>query len=267
MTRFTLCLSLILAIGGCYPKGAGQDLAQRLDAVEETLTTERDARAAQEAASEARIASLEASLSETSRQNADLGAEVQELRSQLQSTEGQLAEAQNSIDGVARAAAQRTAEINQNLESVARRAGVDMPVEESQIPQDPAEHFNAAVRAYQANNYSLARALFRAFAQRHGEHERADDAQFWIGKSYLEERRPANALGAFRNVIADHGEGDMVDDALLEMGNAFYSLHACTDARSALDALIQTHRDSPLLSQAREKLRVVRRAPRGYCTS
>ncbi|MCZ7677246.1 MAG: hypothetical protein M5U28_00045 [Sandaracinaceae bacterium] len=68
-------------------------------------------------------------------------------------------------------------------------------------------------------------------------------------------------------MIAEHPQGDAADDALLAMADAFYRLHACTDARTALEALIRAHPRSPLLAQARQKLRDIQRAPRGYCTS
>ncbi|HJL23248.1 MAG TPA: hypothetical protein RMH80_13535, partial [Polyangiaceae bacterium LLY-WYZ-15_(1-7)] len=84
---------------------------------------------------------------------------------------------------------------------------------------------------------------------------------------YLEQERPASALSEFRRVITNYRRGDIVPRALFDMADAFYQLHACTDARSSLEALIQSYPRSSLVRQARQKLRQVRRAPRGYCTS
>ena len=102
--------------------------------------------------------------------------------------------------------------------------------------------------------------------QRHGEDERVDDAQYKIGMSYLNDDRPATALGELRRVVAEHPRGDVADDALLDMANAFYQLHACTDARAALQAFQRTHRRSDRMREARQLLRTVQRAPASYCT-
>ena len=103
--------------------------------------------------------------------------------------------------------------------------------------------------------------------ERHGDNDNVDNAQYWIGKSYLEEGRPAGALGEFRRVLSSWPQGDAIDETLFDMGDAFFQLHACTDAKAALEALISGHPRSPLITEARSKLREVRRAPRSACTS
>ena len=99
-----------------------------------------------------------------------------------------------------------------------------------------------------------------------GQDERVDNARYRIGMTYLNDNRPATALGELRRVVAEHPRGDVADDALLDMANAFYQLHACTDARSALEAFTRAHRRSPRIAEARRLLRTVQRAPASYCT-
>jgi TolA-binding protein len=265
-----LCVA-ILVTAGCYSKSAGERLAREAADRERRIVSLEEGMSAERAAMETKMAELERVLEQATsvvtRNSADIGTEVQRLREQIQVLEGEIAELRNELTSTQRALSEQQQEIDRRIQQFARKAGVDMPVDASQIPADPAEHFAAAQRAQQANDHSTARALYREYVSRYRDDARADDAQYAIGKTYLAEGRPASALAEFRKVIAEFRTGDVVDRALFEMAEAFYALHACTDARSALEALISAHPRSPLVAQARTKLRDIQRAPRGYCTS
>lgn len=270
-------LSAIAAVG-CFPKGEGESLSRASALHEERLTSletgmERERTQMQEALANAqtKVAELEAVLERATdvvtRNSADLGTDVIALREQLQAMEGTVAELQNELANTQRQIGEQQQEFDQRIQQFARKAGVDMPVDASQIPAGANDHFSAAYRAFQSGDHSQARALFRAFVERHGDNDNVDNAQYWIGKSYLEEGRPAGALGEFRRVLSSWPQGDAIDETLFDMGDAFFQLHACTDAKAALEALISGHPRSPLITEARSKLREVRRAPRSACTS
>lgn len=199
------------------------------------------------------------------RNSADTGAQVQELQTQLAALEGQLAELRNANELLTRQLTQQRGEMDERITQVARKAGIDMPVAASEVPADPSEHYAAAYRAYQAADYSRARALFREYVTRHGNTDQADNAQYWIGASYLAEGRPATALGELAKVLRDFASGDAVDETMLDMGEAYWRQHACADARTVLEGLIRTQPTSPLLQRARDKLREVTHPARGYC--
>ncbi len=268
-----------LALSACYPKGAGERLAReaeererRLAELEEGMEGQRAQMREALAAAEAKMQELEQVLQRATdvvtRNSADLGAEVRRLQEQLQILEGQIAELRNELTSTQQALAQQQQQLEQRIDQMARRAGVDLALDESEIPSDRASHYAAAEQALRAGEHSKARALYRAYVQRYPNDDRADNAQYAIGRSYLEQRQPARALAAFRRIVSDYRNGDVFDQTLLDMADAFYQLHACTDARSALEALIQRARPrSSLGRQARAKLRRVRNAPRGYCTS
>lgn len=264
---------------GCFMKRAdGERLTEestsheeRIVALEESLESERERLGQAVSEAQTKVTELEQVLQRATevvtRNSADVGAEVQELRAQLATLEGQLAELQNELTGTQRQVTKQGETLEKRVKMFARKAGVDMTLEDSEIPAEAAAHYQAAETAYQAGNHSRARALFRAYVTRHGADERADNAQYFIGQSYLAQEQPARALGELQKVIRNYASGDAVDDALLAMGDAFFRLRACSDARAALEALIQGHRRSPLLRQARAKLREVRRAPRSACSS
>lgn len=258
------------ALSGCFlwtSADQGADLARRMDAIEgrvtavEPLQGELETVKTQVAAfDEVRHAS-EVVL----RTSADSGAQVEALAQQIAMQEGTIAELQHELQRMQEELTEQQTDYEARMKKLARRAGVDMPLDDAEVPASADENFHAAQTAYEARDYSTARALYRAFIQRHHEDARADDAQYYVGQSYLMEDRPATALGELRHVVADYAQGDRVPYALLSMGDAFYRLHACSEAQTSLQAIIRGFASSPVIGDARTRLRDVQHAPRGYC--
>ncbi len=253
-----LTLSLLALGGGCYAREDGERLAK------ESLDHDRRLRALERVLPETqeKIAALkdklDAATSTVTRNSADLVTDVDQLREQLSTLEGQIAEAKHLTESLGKQVTEQASAVRQ---------GGDPALNASQIPSDRNQHFRAGQQAYDAGDRGKARALFREYVRRYKTDRNADDAQYLIGRSFLLDNRPANALGALRKVVAEFPKSDSIPKALLDMGDAFYRLHACTDARSALQTLIRTHRRHPLARRARTKMREISRAPRGYCTS
>ncbi len=259
-------------LGACWTSAStGDELTRRVNALEHDQTRQRDELREEIATAQTKVGQLEDVLDRATkvvtRASADTGAQVESLQQQVMTLEGQLAELRNEVQRQQAQLAEQQSDMERQLKQLARHAGIDTTFDESQIPADADAHWAAAQQAWDQHQWARARAYYQAFVQRHSDDERADDAQYRIGMTYLEQDRPATALGELRKVISEHGEGDAADDALLAMADAFYRLHACTDSRTALEALIRAHPRSPLVGDARRKLREVQHAPRGYCTS
>jgi tol-pal system protein YbgF len=191
------------------------------------------------------------------RNSADLGLEVQNLREQISTLEGELATLRQEVTARDQAIATQRQELDAQIERLARRAGVDVEISDSDIPADKDDHYTAAYRAYQQSEFGLSRALFRAYITRYPRDDQADNALYWIGKSYMQQERPANAIQEFRKVIADYPRADAVDETLWDMGNAFFALNQCTEARDVLNTLIRNFRQSTFVARARAKLREI----------
>ncbi len=259
-------------LGACWTSAStGDELTRRVNALEHGQAQQRDELRQEISHAQTKVGELEDVLDRATkvvtRASADTGAQVESLQQQVMALEGQLAELRNEVQRQQTQLAEQQSDMERQLKKLASHVGVDTTFDESQIPADADAHWAAAQEAFDQRQFPRARALYRAFVQRHADDARADDAQYRLGMTYLEEDRPATALGEFRRVISEHADGDAADDALLAMADAFYRLHACTDARTALEAMIRAHPRSPLLPDARRKLREVQRAPRGYCTS
>ncbi|HEX5660734.1 MAG TPA: tetratricopeptide repeat protein [Polyangiales bacterium] len=194
------------------------------------------------------------------RNSADVVTQVSELQGKVASLEGRLAELQYAIDELKKGPAPAPIGATPTPTAAAVPA-VD------ETPADKNEHYAAAYRAYSERDFTKARSLFKSFIERYGTDTQADNAQYWIGASYLVENRPATALAELKKVIQNFRGGDAVDEALLDMAEAFYRLRACSDSRNALDTLIRTQPNSPLVTKAKAKLKDMKKLEKDYCTS
>ncbi|MFO0685904.1 MAG: hypothetical protein U0234_27845 [Sandaracinus sp.] len=258
------------ALSGCFlwtSADQGADLTRRMEALEGRVTAVEPSVGEIETI-KGQVATLEdvrRGSELATRTSADTGAQVEELAQQIAMQEGTIAELQHELQRMQEELVEQQTDYEARMKKLARRAGVDMPLDDAEVPAGADENFHAAQTAYEAREYSTARALYRAFIQRHHDDARADDAQYFVGQSYLMEDRPATALGELRHVVADYQSGDRVPYALLSMADAFYRLHACGDATTSLQALIRGFARSPVIGDARARLRDVQHAPAGYC--
>ena len=250
-------LSLVLSGPGCI-KQMQTDIAAnqaRLDSLEEDL--------------EAKRKELEEALAEASRvlrrNSADQGLQIEEIQQRLAVMEGQFAEIRMEQTGASEAQAQRSLEIQRRLSEVARAAGMDVPLESSEIPEDKTAHWEALQKSYRVNKHSYTRALARAYVARYPKDNHADNAQYMIGSSYLQQGQAAAALGEFQKVISTYRTGDAIDETLYDMAQAFLKVRTCNDAGTALRALLKNHPKSPLRKQAQRELKRVRELGPAQC--
>jgi TolA-binding protein len=264
------------ALSGCFlwtSADQGADLTRRLEAAETRVAqfdeTREQLRGEMETA-KTRLAEMTTVTEQATRvvtqASADTGAHVEELQQQIALQEGAIDELRHEFSQLQSEFTEQQRDYETRMQKMARKMGIDAPLPDEQIPPTADANFAAAQTAMEARDFSTSRALYRAFVTRHHDDARADDAQFFVGQSYLLEDRPATALGELRRVISEFATGDRVPYALLAMADAFYRLHACTDARTALDAIIRAHARSPVIGDARARLRDVTHAPAGYCS-
>ena len=195
------------------------------------------------------------------RDSADVGAQVETLRQKFSELEGALAELRHDFTQFQQEAAEKLAALEQ------KTAGGSAPVTTEPVPPDAPSHFKKAQDAFQAGQYPESRALFMAYVQKYANDARAGEAQYWIAASYLQENKPATALGEYRKVISAYPKSSAVNVALYGMADAFYRLHACTDAKSAIDALLARKPEAALKDRAKQLQTTIKGASKSYCTS
>jgi TolA-binding protein len=270
-SRLFIFFGLLLSLSGCFGitsegKRMRSDVdnnAARVKKLEAAQTAQLEQLKQAESKAQESIKQLEGVIEQATsvvqRNSADVTVQVSELQTKVATLEGRLAELQYAIEEMKKAPA-----------ATAPSAAVPVATAEPKVDDTPAdknEHYAAAYRAYSERDFAKARALFRSFIERYGTDAQADNAQYWLGASYLIENRPATALAELKKVIEKFRGGDAVDEALLDMAEAFYRLRACSDSRNALDTLIRTQPSSPLAPKAKQKLKDLKKLDKDYCTS
>lgn len=270
--RLFILSGLLLALSGCFGmtsegkrmRSDVENNAARVQKLEAAQNAQIEQLKQAEAKAQESIKQLEGVIEQATsvvqRNSADVTVQVSELQSKVAMLEGRLAELQYAIEEMKKAPG-ATAPSS----TIPTAATPEPKVDDT--PADKNEHYAAAYRAYSERDFAKARALFRSFIERYGTDAQADNAQYWMGASYLIESRPATALAELKKVIQNFRGGDAVDEALLDMAEAFYRLRACSDSRNALDTLIRTQPSSPLAAKAKQKLKDLKKLEKDYCTS
>jgi tol-pal system protein YbgF len=125
-------------------------------------------------------------------------------------------------------------------------------------PDPAAVEYQAAIARVRSKDHAGALAALRAFLAAHPRHDLADNAQYWLGEVYYDQRDWARALVEFRTTVESYPRGNKVPDALLKMGYCFVALGQTARARAALELVIESYPRTPPAELAAKKLAELR---------
>jgi len=266
----------ILPASGCFwvtTKSEGEEIKQdiqhihdKLDKFEQDLKKERMHLTEMIGRARTEVEKLEETLNRAtrvlSRNSADFGAEMENLKEKLRNIDGALAELRHGAEQSDEALRQA----HNQMRDFAVAAGVDLPVDEAKVPQNANEHMQLISKAYGDGRYSEVRSLAKVFLDRHPTHGKADDVFVLMGKSYLAQKRWAKGLGVLRDFTERYPKSALTPEVLYEMARAFFALGDCTDARILVDTVTSRYRRSPFAAKSTQLGKQMKRE-RGRCTS
>ncbi|MBL4634077.1 MAG: tol-pal system protein YbgF [Kofleriaceae bacterium] len=119
---------------------------------------------------------------------------------------------------------------------------------------DPRAEYRRYYEALRAGNHSYAVTGFRNFVERFPLHDFADNAQYWLGEAFYDQKRYQSALAEFRKVVDNHPQGNKVPDALLKLGYCYYQTGATDDAKQVWQQVLRVYPKSNPANLARTKL-------------
>jgi TolA-binding protein len=149
-------------------------------------------------------------------------------------------------------------------------ASVARPTTGSLQPEDI---YQAAYIDFSKGSYQLAISGFREFIRRFPDHKLADNAQYWIGESYVGlAHGSANATGQadkataqleeavreFRKVLTNYPRGDAVPTALYKEALALIELKQTAVAQDRLQYLIENFPRAEEAPLARDRLAAIK---------
>jgi tol-pal system protein YbgF len=250
-------VALALAAGAC----ASQQ-PDRLAMVDSQATKNRRA-----------VQRLEKELASLRQPVAELQAELASLRQELAQLRGMAEEnrhlmTQGRMPAAAEAQGQAADELARRVERLEKYLDLQKAEAEKKDQPPKAEPAPAAEPKTAKQVYDLAHSLrkkksyqaaldrFQEILDEHPKSGLADNAQYWIGDVYYDQKRYEEAILAFNQVIKRYPKSGKVPSALLKQGLAFNQLG---DKRTAKIVLNRLTKNYPKTSQAKTARRVLKK--------
>lgn len=247
---------------GCASNRDLQVTTQILDMKISTLEREVKTSSEEGDALLKRIDKLEEGTKSVQRSQADLGADMSVLRTEIQRLRGSAEETRETLKSVKGEAA--TSESASKMEDLSLRIrymedflGIGRPGSPAEkansgamaaaaVPPSPGKPdrekaYNEAYEAFKMGKYADARNLFEKFLEAHGGSEYGDNARFWIGECYYFEKDYERAILEYEKVIANYPKGNKVPNAMLKQGLSFLELGDKNSGRLLLEKVIREH--------------------------
>ena len=122
---------------------------------------------------------------------------------------------------------------------------------------DPAQAYADGVALSRSHDDTGAIAAFHDFIKRWPRHEFADNAQYWIGEAFYDQKNYDHALTEFRATIDKYPHGNKVPDALLKIGYCYFALGQDDRARGLLEQVISIYPTSAPALVASKRLELM----------
>ena len=118
---------------------------------------------------------------------------------------------------------------------------VAAPAATSPKPASAQGMYNAAKQAYDNGDLEKARNSFEAMLKSFPKAPEADNAQFWIGETYYQQKWYEKAILEYQKVIENYPKGNKVPAALLKQGLAFLNIGDKSNSRLILQDLVRKY--------------------------
>ena len=116
------------------------------------------------------------------------------------------------------------------------------------------ELYAVSRQAFDAGDFETARKGFKDLINKFPKSTHADNAQFWIGEIYYNEKWYEKAILEYQKVIEKYPKGNKVPASLLKQGFAFFNLGDKANARLILKELVKKHSKANEAKIATKKL-------------
>ncbi|MBN2644555.1 MAG: tol-pal system protein YbgF [Desulfuromonadaceae bacterium] len=284
---FSPWIVLLLGLGGCGPvqmpafnqtQTDVQNLNQRVSRLEQRATTPASGNSDQlrniavgQAELRAELDSLRVDLQALTGRLADQQQAFEQLRNETNLTQGDLALRLSQLEQgrptvppattttvtspppvVSQPPVAQTATTNSPAVAPTTVA-VSTPPSQKEGTADQLYH-QALHLVQQEQDFPRSRELFQRFIQQYPSHELAVNAQYWIGETLYGDKKYENAILQFQDVIQLYPDHPKVPAALLKQGLAFYGLGDTRNARIILQKVVNSYPQSPEAEKARQRL-------------
>jgi TolA-binding protein len=253
--RALWALCAAASLSGCVSSGDGDkmkgDIAALRTELDELRTRNEEERqrfteTVSKAQSEIQEVSsvLERAKTFLSQNNADLGAQVHELRQDIAKTQGAVDLLKVEFDKLGKDYELFKGDVVKRFE----QGGAGLPT-------DPDGLFQVGTEAFEGGQWRKARAAFEKFSKSFPTDKRVPRALYFVGEAYMAEELWFEASRAFGSVITAHPKSSVAGDATYRAGDALLGMGQCQNARLVYEDALGRYKRSSFRKDAQEKLK------------
>ena len=241
--------ALALLLGGCFwatTKSEGQALRKDVDSLQSRVSTK-------EQTLDEQINQLKKVLEDATkllkRNSADLGLEVEQLRSDIRTANGLVTSVNGQITDLRTAFDSYKRQTDAKLDAIEQRVA-QLESSKPTPSASPEELWRLGSAAFEAGKYNDAIDAFRRLTQSYPTHDRADDALYFRGQSYTNQKDWEKAIGIYQQLLEKYPDGSFTDDGLYFAALAAQQLKQCNEARTYLGIIKSKYPKSNVGKQA-----------------
>jgi tol-pal system protein YbgF len=140
----------------------------------------------------------------------------------------------------------------------AKEPAKQLPVIEEKDVLSDKEFYDKTLTIYKEGKYEEAVTGFKNFIKKYPKSDLTDNAQFWIGESYMALKQYEQAILAYQGVIKEYPKGNKVPNAMLRQALAFYEIKDTKSSRILLKRIIKKYPGSNEAKIAKAKLKTIK---------
>jgi tol-pal system protein YbgF len=247
-----------LPASGCFwftTKSEGEQFRKELRVVQTRLDTK-------EKTLDDQIAQLQKVLDDATkvlkRNSADIGADVESLRSDVRTANGLVAAVTNSINELKQAFDTYRKGNDARMDAIEQRV-VQIESGKATASSSPEELWKLGTSAFEAARYNDAIDVFKRLSQTYPTHDRADDAVYFRGQAYTNLKDWDHAIGVYQQLYEKYPDSPLADDGLYFAALAARELKNCTEARTYLGLIKQKYPKSNVTKQAEDLEKAIKK--------
>jgi len=132
----------------------------------------------------------------------------------------------------------------------------EKPTAASATQDQPGALYHQALQlVQQGSDFTKSRDLFRQFIQSYPQHDLAVNAMYWIGETLYGDKQYESAILQFQDVIQKYPNHPKMPAALMKQGLAFYALGDVRNAKIILQKVVDNYPQTPEADKAQERLK------------
>ncbi len=244
-------LLIATSVGGCFwvtTKSEGESLRHDVNSLNDRISTK-------ERALDDQVKQLQQVIDEATkvlkRNNADIGADVDQLRTDVRTANGLATSINNSINELKTAFDKYQKDNDTRLDGLEARIG-QLESGKPSANSSPDDLWRLGNQAFEAQRWTDAIDIYTRLVGSFPTHEKAPNAQYFKGQCYSNLKDWDHAIGAYQKLVEKWPQSDLADDGLYFAALAAQNLKTCTEARTYLGLIKSKYPKSNVLKQANE---------------